>query len=123
MYLLVDGKMLDGSGYKNGGSRYYRSLDHREICDVYSGDMVDFINEGNIRLTPESPGISLIVEPNRKQYAVLAAYIDYFLFKDSVFYIDFMESKFGETVYSMEFDSQDTVLYIINQIKQYFRNI
>ena len=55
--------MLDFSGRHEGANGGYRTVDHREIGDAlgeeyggedYSGAMVRFIGEGNIRVSPES---------------------------------------------------------------------
>lgn len=58
-YLLTNGTKLDFSGRHEGGSGGYRSVDHRDILDIYpahaqeelSGTeaMVDFMQRGNIR--------------------------------------------------------------------------
>jgi hypothetical protein len=65
-YVTPDGKMLDFSGKKIGGTPGVRSLDHREISKAYieeksptpnvgvsvsaSSSMEDFIKKGNIRV-------------------------------------------------------------------------
>ena len=53
-----------------------RTIDHRAIAEIMtdiSGDdaMLAYMKEGNIRLMPESPGISLIKEPTDDQIRTL----------------------------------------------------
>lgn len=110
--------MLDGS---SGAGR--RILDHREISEIYEGDMVDFINEGNIRLMPESPGITLIWPPNNKQYQVLKNYIDKYLYKDKVFYVDVMNES-GYDIKSFEYSwPQNSTSEILTDLENYFKKI
>ena len=60
-YLLTNGKKLDFSGRNEGASGGYRTVDHRDIVDIYPEDsdlsgteaMVDFMSQGNIRIMPE----------------------------------------------------------------------
>lgn len=124
-YLLQDGTLLDGSDYKNGSGSYTRRvLDHRDISDVYNGDMYDFINEGNIRLMPESPGISIMKEPTKEQYATLKSYIDNYLFKDKVFYIDILNSSNGDTIKSFEYSwPENKTIDVLNDLVDYFKSV
>ena len=66
-YLTPAGTKLNFSGRHEGGSGGYRTVDHRDIRDAisenyggddYSGSMVQFMSEGNIRISPESGGRS-----------------------------------------------------------------
>lgn len=82
-YLTVTGKLLDFSGKKFGARKGQRSMDHREISDIYTEEdldggeaMVAFMNDGNIRMAPEIPGIDLSVKPNEAQEAILRRYFD-----------------------------------------------
>ncbi len=86
-YITTDGKMLDFSGRHEGANGGYRTVDHREIGDAlgeeyggedYSGAMVRFIGEGNIRVSPEMGGINLSVLPNKAQRGTLDRYISNF---------------------------------------------
>lgn len=124
-YLLQDGTLLDGSDYKNGSGSYTRRvLDHRDISDVYNGDMYDFINEGNIRLMPESPGISIMKEPTKEQYTTLKSYIDNYLFKDKVFYIDILNSSNGDTIKSFEYSwPENKTIDVLNDLVDYFKSV
>lgn len=79
--------MLDFSSRHEGANGGYRTVDHREIVDAlgeeyggedYSGAMVRFIGEGNIRVSPEMGGINLSVLPNKAQRSTLDRYISNF---------------------------------------------
>jgi hypothetical protein len=99
-YLLPNGKMLDLSGKKHGGSGNSRDLDHREIViafddvddkdldgtckeDCNSRNMINFMNDaGTIRLSPQSTSDLFIDiginEPTKEQYNALSRIIRYF---------------------------------------------
>ena len=75
-YVLLNGARLDFSGRHEGGPGGYRTVDHRDIIDAlgegygggdYSGGMVRFMQEGNIRISTESGGINLAVMPTKAQ--------------------------------------------------------
>lgn len=83
-YVLLDGSKLDFSGKHEGGPGGYRTVDHRDIRDAlgddyggddYSGSMVQFMSEGNIRISPESGGINLSVKPTKAQMDSLSDFI------------------------------------------------
>ena len=82
-YLLPDGAMLDFSEKNNGGEAGRRGADHRDIARVINdrsyGTMTeyldDFINEGAIRLIPESAAFSIAQQPTKEQKNVLRNFI------------------------------------------------
>lgn len=83
-YLTPAGTKLDFSGKHEGGPGGYRIVDHRDIRDAigedyggddYSGSMVQFMSEGNIRISPESGDINLSVEPTKSQMDALSDFI------------------------------------------------
>lgn len=82
-YLLTNGDRLDFSGRHEGASGGYRTVDHRDILDVYPEDadldgnsaMVDFMRRGNIRIMPEGDGINLQVAPTKAQESGLDDFI------------------------------------------------
>lgn len=126
-YLNTDGTYLDFSGERFGNvGATTRSQDHREIADIIdnaeSGTdaMYQYMNEGNIRLMPEAPGIDIIKEPTEKQYAQLKDYIDYFLYKEKVFYIDISDSN-GNNIKSFEYLYPTKIDSIVEDIKNYFK--
>lgn len=75
-YLMRDGRyidMVDKCDVDRGA--FYRD-DHRSICHIYNspkcesgGDcMFDFMERGNIRFSPETPGFQLIKAPTNDQW-------------------------------------------------------
>lgn len=126
-YLLTDGKLLDFSGRHDGAPGGYRSVDHREITDAfdgeygddsYSGGMIQFMQAGNIRLSPESGGINLSVKPNKQQLPTLDRYITNFRGEVT---LD-IDNANGETVASIEYPRRTYSKRIINDINNYFDN-
>ena len=126
-YLLTDGRLLDFSGRHEGGPGGYRTVDHRDITDAlgddyggdsYSGGMIRFMGEGNIRLSPESGGINLSVKPNKTQLSALDRYITNF--RGEVM-LDIDDAN-GNTVVSIEYPKRTYSKRIINDINAYFDN-
>ena len=126
-YLLTDGRLLDFSGKHEGGPGGYRTVDHRDITDAlgddygddtYSGGMIRFMGEGNIRLSPESGGINLSVKPNKAQLSTLDRYISNF--RGEVI-LDIDDGN-GNTVISVEYPKRTYSKRIINDINAYFDN-
>ncbi len=124
-YLLIDGKLLDFSGRNQGASGGSRSIDHREIAEAfdedyagnsYSGGMIRFMSEGNIRLSPESGGINLSVKPNKAQQSVLDRYISNFR-GEVIVDIDDIN---GNTLVSVEYPKYVHSSVILNDINDYF---
>lgn len=124
-YLLRDGKLLDMSGRHEGAPGGYRTVDHRDITDAfdgdygdgsYSGGMVQFMQAGNIRLSPESGGINLSTKPNAKQLDVLDRYISSFRGEVT---LD-IDNANGDTVVSIEYPKRTYSKRIINDINEYF---
>lgn len=124
-YLLTDGKLLDFSGKHDGAPGGYRTVDHRDIVDAlgddyggddYSGGMIRFMSEGNIRLSPESGGINLSVKPNKFQLATLDRYIS--SFRGEVI-LD-IDDAAGNTVASIEYPRRTYSKKIIDAINAYF---
>lgn len=77
-YLLTDGSYLNDI-LDN------KMLEHKEISRIYNGDLIDFMNEGHIRLIPSAPGINLVKEPTTEQWFELSNYISYYLDKNKIF--------------------------------------
>jgi len=126
-YLLTDGRLLDFSGRHEGGPGGYRTVDHRDITDAlgddyggdsYSGGMIRFVGEGNIRLSPESGGINLSVKPNKAQLSALDRYITNF--RGEVI-LDIDDAN-GNTIVSVEYPKRTYSKRIINDINAYFDN-
>lgn len=126
-YITTDGTKLDFSGRHDGGPGGYRTMDHRDIRDAlgldyggndYSGAMVQFMGEGNIRISPESGGINLSVMPTKAQFDSLADFIS----KNRGEVILDLDDANGNTVSSTEYPKGTHSSKVINDIKAYFEN-
>lgn len=123
-YILLDGKMLDFSGRKDGAPGGYRTVDHRDIWDAFDGNygesgsdaMVQFMQAGNIRVMPESGGINLSVKPNAAQTTALERYISRF---NGEVVLDF-DNKNGDTVASAEYKRFTSAKRILSDINAFF---
>ena len=126
-YITTDGTKLDFSGRHDGGPGGYRAVDHRDIRDAlgldyggddYSGAMVQFMSEGNIRISPESGGINLSVMPTKAQLDTLADFIS----KNRGDVILDLDDTNGNTVSSTEYSKGTHSSKVINDIRAYFEN-
>ena len=126
-YLTPAGTKLDFSGRHEGGPGGYRTVDHRDIRDAigedyggddYSGSMVQFMSEGNIRISPESGGINLSVEPTKSQMDALSDFIG----KNRGEVILDLDTPDGQTVSSTEYPRGTHSSKILNDIKAYFKD-
>ena len=135
-YLMRNGSMLDFSGKRDGGQPHQRSMDHRDVSEIFGEGEIDesktrygnasaymnaFIAEGNIRLM-DGQGVTIgELEPTAKQYTVLKKFIDRLLSDDGYFYLD-LSNDDGDTVESREYEEPATSSEIIREIKAYFKN-
>ena len=126
-YLTPAGTKLDFSGKHEGGPGGYRTVDHRDIRDAigedyggddYSGSMVQFMSEGNIRISPESGGINLSVEPTKSQMDALSDFIG----KDRGEVILDLDTPDGQTVSSTEYPRGTHSSKVLNDIKANFKD-
>lgn len=124
-YICTDGKMLDFSGRHEGAPGGYRTVDHRDITDAlgedyggedYSGGMIKFMSEGNIRVSPESGGINLSVSPNKAQRSTLDRYIS--SFRGEVI-LDIDRTN-GDTIASVEYPKYTHSSVVFKDIDDYF---
>lgn len=124
-YITTDGKRLDFSGRHDGGPGGYRTVDHRDIRDAlgddyggddYSGSMVQFMGEGNIRISPESGGINLSVMPTKAQLDTLSDFIS----KQRGEVILDLDTPGGDTVSSTEYPRGTHANKVLADIKAYF---
>ena len=109
-YITLDGKKLDFSGRHEGGPGGSRDVDHRDIRDAlgedyggedFSGSLVQFMSEGNIRIMPESNSINLSVMPTEEQMKALEDFIS----RNNGEVILDIDDLNGKTVFSMEYPS------------------
>lgn len=126
-YVLLNGARLDFSGRHEGGPGGYRTVDHRDIIDAlgedygggdYSGGMVRFMQEGNIRISPESGGINLAVMPTKAQMDALSDFIS----KERGEIILDIDDAQGNTISSTEFSRGTHANKVLQAIRDYFEN-
>lgn len=121
-YILTDGSRLDFSGKHQGYDTGMRSVDHRDIGEVYSDGsdgvsaMIDFMQKGNIRIMPESNSINLSSVPTAKQETALRQFIRRV---NGEVIVDIDDAN-GKTVRSLEYDAGTSAETILNDISQYF---
>lgn len=119
-YIVANGKLLNFSGEKG---RHFgsRGQDHRAIGIIYddlSGTqaMVKFMNEGNIRIMDESPGLDISTMPTKEQMATIKKYV---ASKHGEIYLD-ISDKNGNNVASIEYDRGTSPSIVELDIKEYF---
>lgn len=126
-YIMTNGKMLDFSGRREGGSGGYRAVDHRDIRNAlgddyggsdYSGSMIQFMSEGNIRISPESGGINLSVMPTKNQLDSLSDFISH---ERGEVILD-LNTPDGQTVSSTEYPRGTHANKVLADIKTYFED-
>lgn len=126
-YILTNGKKLDFSGRHEGGPGGYRTVDHRDIRDAlgddyggsdYTGSMIQFMSEGNIRISPESGGINLSVMPTKNQLDSLSDFISH---NRGEVILD-LDTPDGQTVSSTEYPRGTHANKVLADIKAYFED-
>lgn len=125
-YLMPDGNYLDfseGQGYRVQDHRNVGFVfdDYNPATDGMSQGMIRFMNEGNIRIQPESNGIDIseINEPTQSQYNSIYNYFD--MLMEDGFRVD-MSNGDGRNVFSIEYPPMTSPRKAINDIKQYFED-
>lgn len=126
-YLTTDGQFIDLSGKNEGGSPNTRALDHREVGGT--NGMVEFVNQGNIRLMPESGGIDIRQALTNEQETALINYINHF---NGKVIVDLQKGigeyskeidgyKENPGVLAKEYDEGTKATKVINDIKNYYQ--
>lgn len=123
-YLLPDGKMLDFSG----GERNHRYRDHREIGEIYEATqganaLNRFLNDGNIRIMAESPGVDISAnsEPTAEQYAAIRKFVMSHGTDKGEFFVDFSNSD-GRNVGNYSYNRNVSPERVLNDIKYFYEN-
>jgi hypothetical protein len=126
-YLTPNGKMLNFSGEK-GKHFGSRGQDHRSIGIIYentqgSDAMVRFMNDGNIRIMAETPGldISSLVEPTKEQYAQIRKFARENGSKEQYFAVDISDEN-GRVIGNYEYDGYVNADRVVNDIKYFFEH-
>lgn len=122
-YLTRSGKQLDFSGKRDGAQAGYRSMDHRDVSELYDAEgvggtdaMIKFMNEGNIRISPEMGGINLQSMPTKAQFDKLQSFVRK---NGGEVTIDFDDAN-GNTLHSIEYPQGTGPVRINNDIKRYY---
>lgn len=125
-YILRDGSMLDFSG-KHWGDTHstMRQVDHRDITELdYFSDMdgvdamVQMLNDGNVRLMPESGGINISSQLTSAQETKLRRFIAAF---NGEVTVD-LDGTDGKTVQSFEYPVGTSAAKIFADVDEAFRN-
>lgn len=124
-YLLPDGSMLDFSEKNNGGEPGTRGADHRDIArvindrsyDTMTEYLDDFINEGAIRLIPESGAFSVAQQPTKEQKNILRNFI--YRYNGEV---DVEIYKDGHSVANPYYRERTSPQRVLNDIDAYFND-
>ena len=122
-YLTPSGKQLDFSGKRDGAQAGYRSMDHRDVSELYDAEgvsgtdaMIKFMSEGNIRISPEMGGINLQSLPTKAQFDKLQSFVRK---NGGEVTIDFDDAN-GNTLHSIEYPQGTGPVRINNDIKRYY---
>lgn len=123
-YITTNGKMLNFSGEK-GQHFGSRGEDHRAIGIIYAEtngtDALNrFVNDGNIRISPESPGIDLsaTVEPTKEQYATIKKFV--YQYADKGYFSIDISDKDGKVIGSLEYENRIYPTKVIDDLKHYY---
>lgn len=107
IWLLDDGTLLNGDE-GNG----YRTIDHTSIEGTLNMSCDEIMDNGIIRLMPESPGFEIHKDPTYEQELLLSKFIRHF--QENDIYIDF-----GNGIYAI-YSSPHHYSKIIYDINEYF---
>ena len=123
-YIVPNGKMLNFSGEK--GQHYgSRGEDHRAIDAIYENTngtdaLVRFMNDGNIRIMAETPGldISASTEPSKEQYTTIRRFANEYA--DGGYFAVDLSDENGKTVGTLEYEGNINPTRIVNDIKHFY---
>lgn len=124
-YILKGGEQLN---FRGGAEYGHRSVDHREVDEFFDEEgitpseaMVDFINEGNIRIMPETPGMTIAMGTtiSDAQEKALSRYIsrkgnDYFL-------VDIVNAN-GDNLDTLSYERNAHPEKVIGDIRYYLEH-
>lgn len=123
-YIVPNGKMLNFSGQK-GRHFSSRGQDHRAIGMIYattkgSAAMNRFMNQGNVRIMAESPGIDIsnVTPLTKEQYATIRRFVNEAR-SDEYFNLDFSDER-GNNLGSIEYEGRFTADRVLNDIRHFF---
>lgn len=124
-YILKGGEQLN---FRGGAEYSHRSVDHREVAEFFDEEgitpseaMVNFINEGNIRIMPETPGMTIAMGTtiSDAQEKALSRYIsrkgnDYFL-------VDIVNAN-GDNLDTLSYERNARPEKVISDIRYYLEH-
>lgn len=116
-FMLKDGRMLD---LTFGGNP---REDHRAVQDAFddtdldtgSDYLIQFMNEGNIRLIPEIPGVDIATAPTHDQLIALKDYIQFWINRDRHFEVQISDAL-GRQIDWKEYNGYYPVSNILGDI-------
>lgn len=128
-YLLPDGKMLD---FTEGNAGEQRGADHRNIQTIFgpaelgqNAVQADYLNrfmeEGNIRLMPESPGVDLsaAAKPTKAQFARIAEMAETLGRSEGNFSLDITDEN-GKQAAGKTYEGRIRGAEVVRDIESYF---
>lgn len=112
-FILTTGELLNFGNYNEIYRKSHGAL------DLKGKNFRDFINAGNIRVNPQSPGIEFCDEPTDEQYKEIHKMIKHYLDR-GVFYVDCIDSD-GKNIWNKEYHGEETNK-VTDDIKLFFKN-
>lgn len=121
-YFTAKGDMIDLSGRREGASGGSRQVDHRDVfsSDDRTEEMIKFMGRGNIRVSPEYPGINLQKEPTNEQYELIRKMADKLGWKEKYFAIDIDDEK-GNNIETLNYENNISGKKVVEDLKYYFK--
>ena len=124
-YILKGGEQLN---FRGGSTRGSRSVDHREVNQFFDEDdmspseaMVAFIREGNIRVMPEVPGITIAMGTtvSDAQEKALGRYIS--SKGNELFLVDIINDK-GDNLDTLTYEQNVRLDKVLRDIRYFLKN-
>lgn len=112
-FILIDGELLDFGRYDDILRKSH------VLFDVRGANKYEFMNNGNIRIQPQSPGIEFVKEPTDKQYNIILKAVQFWSDRES-FFVDCID-KDGNNIWNKEYKGAEKE-NIVKNIKNYFAN-
>ena len=112
-FILTNGELLDFGNYDD----IYRQA--HGALDLKGKNFRDFINAGNIRVNPQSPGIEFCEEPTEEQYEKIAEMTEHYTDR-GVFYVDCVDGD-GKNIWNKEYDDEE-IENAVDDIKKFFKD-
>lgn len=123
-YIVRNGKMLNFSGEK-GQHFGSRGEDHRAIDAIYektqgTDALVRFMNDGNIRIMAETPGLDIFakLEPSKEQYATIRRFVNEYA--DGGYFAIDLSDESGNSVGTLQYEGNINPTRIVNDIKHFY---